>query len=222
MRKHAAAKAALLAFATFFVAGSAMAADLSMAPAPMMVPGAAPIINWTGFYVGVNGGYGTGRADSTNTPYDGNISGWFAGGQLGYNAQFTGNWVAGVEADVDWSGLKGTINSSSPTITQSIDWFGTIRGRLGYAFGNVLPYVTGGFAFGGATRTSSFTSASQSLGVTGYTIGAGVEVGLANNWSIKGEYQYLNFGAVTYNNIPANPNVALAAHTFRIGLNKRF
>lgn len=204
-------------------AGAASAADLSYPSPPTVSPIYSPVsaYQWTGFYLGVNGGFGSGNAISS-TPYDGSIGGIFGGAQIGYNYQLPSNLVIGVEADVQASGLDGTISASSPRITQSLGWFGTVRGRLGYAFDNVMPYVTGGVAFGGATRTSSVSSSSESKGVTGYAIGAGVEMGLANNWSVKGEYQYVNFGAVTYNNIPANPSVKLDAHTFRIGLNKRF
>ncbi len=108
-------------------------------------------------------------------------------------------------------------------MTQKINWFGTFRGRLGYAFDNIMPYVTGGIAFGGATRTTTAGSTpSQTAGMAGWTIGGGVEMGLRNNWSVKAEYQYIDFSPVTYASLTTGPTVDQNAHVFKIGLNKRF
>jgi opacity protein-like surface antigen len=235
MRKHAAAKAAILAFATFFVAGSAMAADVSMAPAPMMVPGAAPIINWSGFYAGINGGYGTGQADhlpGTNSGSginDFGVAGWFGGGQIGLNRQFASNLVLGAELSADWSGINGSCAAGVCGVPQStthrIDWFGTLRGRVGFAMGSVMPYVTGGLAFGQATRhTSSPPGSSIQETHTGWTAGVGVEWMFAPSWSLKAEYQYVDLGKQRYAYPIAgfDPIVALTANIFSIGLNKHF
>jgi outer membrane immunogenic protein len=216
--------AASLPLVALLCAGTASAADLYVPPpaAPSPIYSNTPAYNWTGFYVGASGGYGSSPTSSnTGSTFGGNVNGFFAGGQVGYNYQTYSNLVLGVEADINWSGIGGTVHTG-PTVTQGIDWFGTFRGRLGYAMDNIMPYLTGGLAFGGATRTSSIGPVSQSKGVAGWTIGGGIEMGLANNWSVKAEYDYIDFGAVTYNTITATPTVDQNAHIFKIGLNKRF
>ncbi len=98
-----------------------------------------------------------------------------------------------------------------------------MRGRLGYAMDTWLPYVTGGLAVAGATRTTDAGGGhSASMTHTGYVLGAGIEWAFAGDWSAKLEYQYLNFGAATYALTVANPSVSLTSNTIRIGLNKHF
>ena len=136
------------------------------APAPVYVP----IYNWTGFYIGVNGGGGFGSSnwDSTGSR---DVSGGLIGGTIGYNYQF-GQVVAGIEGDVDWSGINGTTNNSCPPgCKTSNTWLATVRGRLGYAADRFMPFITGGAAFGnieasipGLAQTSSDNS--------GWTLGA--------------------------------------------------
>src|SRR5260370_4490559 len=129
-------------------AAPARAADLSVAPlykAPPVV--AAQAYNWSGFYVGINGGgdWGTSNWDSAGSI---NMSGGIIGGTAGVNWQ-TGHAVFGLEGGVDWSNLKGTA-ATAPCpagCTTSNDWLATARGRAGYAFDRFLPYVTGGGPF---------------------------------------------------------------------------
>ena len=92
--------------------------------------------------------------------------------------------------------MSGSV-SPGPTVTQSLDWLGTIRGRVGYAMGAWMPYVTGGFAFGGGTRTTNIGSQSATATHTGYVLGAGVEYAFSPQWTAKLEYQYLNLGGST-------------------------
>src|SRR5215467_2304737 len=145
--------------ATFFAvsvlvaAQCAAAADLSVAPLYKAPPQggpvyAAPVYNWTGFYLGANGGGGWGRSwwQSQSTSID--LSGAQVGGTAGYNWQF-GNAVLGLEGDIDWSNLKGTSSAVlCPGCSTSDSWLSTVRGRAGYAFGGIMPYVTGGLAVG--------------------------------------------------------------------------
>ncbi len=138
-------------------------------------------------------------------------SGGFGGGQLGYNWQ-RGRLVFGIEADIQASGING---SGTETVTDSggsgiadaknsLDWFGTVRGRLGYTFDNALVYGTGGFAYGAVRDKLSVTasyggsSATQTVQedrtATGYAVGGGMEYALNPAWSLKAEYQYINLG----------------------------
>lgn len=241
---------ATIALAASLLAGTAtvgLAADLGGAPPPRYdynyAPAPAPI--WQGFYIGGNVGYAWGAGDhdrvsSTDGTFRTGLdnSGAFGGGQFGYNAQY-GNIVAGIEADiqggdVNSSPLAFTQGGGSGTLSNDINVFGTIRGRLGYAMGPWLLYATGGFAWAdvdvkasGVTGAGNAYSISDSSFATGYVVGAGVEYALSRNWSIKGEYQYLNLDAGTIGgtdaagsavNVRSEPDL----HTVRMGLNYRF
>jgi len=193
---------------------SAMTLIAAASAADMYVPAPAstgsykdePIFaTWTGFYLGVNGGYGwqnnididvktfptSGGAGVYNSyEIKSNLSGGFGGGEIGYNFQ-RNNIVFGVEADIQGSDLKdsGTSrflvgpNQVLVTLGSSIDvnWFGSVRGRLGYAFDRTLVYATGGFAFGGVDAGYSYLDnggsgkGSKSDILTGYAVGGGIE-----------------------------------------------
>jgi len=197
----------LVAIASFCLALSgvaAQAADMPTKAAP--VPYVDLPFTWSGFYVGINGGYGFGRsrwsdptagADSDHFRIDGAL----AGGQLGYNWQF-GNIVLGIETDADWANLTGSggggvcAADGGGTCQTRQDWFGTTRGRIGYAFGRWLPYVTGGAAYGDIKALqSNGTSTATNLG---WTAGAGVEYSINRNWSAKAEYLHLDLGTAGF------------------------
>ena len=144
-------------------------------------------VNWSGLYVGVNGGYGW----SANTDYL-DPTGVFGGGQIGYNFQ-RGNIVFGLETDFQGSG----ISDSGWGDKSSLDWFGSVRGRAGYAFDRALVYATGGFGYGQVTNNGF--SETQ----TGWVVGAGVEYKITPVWSAKAEYQYFDLDA-PYNS-PVGP-----------------
>ena len=171
---------------------TASAADLPrqapMYKAPAYV---APINNWTGFYVGLNGGGGWGSSH-----WDGlgsfDVSGGLVGGTVGYNWQF-GTWVVGVEGDADWSNIKGSATCFGNTCETRNNFLSTIRGRVGYAFDRWLPYATGGMAIGNIKATSPFGTSVDNTNV-GWTLGAGVEYAFAPNWSAKVEYLYVDLG----------------------------
>jgi outer membrane immunogenic protein len=218
--------AGCFAVAALVVAQSATAADLSVAPLYKAPPPAlAPAYNWSGFYLGVNGGGGWGHSYWDTSSDRIGLSGGLVGGTAGYNWQF-GNAVLGLEGDIDWANLKGT-NSSTlcPAGCSTSDtWLSTVRGRAGYAFGNVLPYVTGGLALGDIrAATPGFAGASNTS--AGWTAGGGIEVGLTGNWSAKAEYLYVDLGrfncGVSCNGLPTD-NVSMHDNVVRAGVNYRF
>lgn len=166
-------KIAILAAALFAFALPAKAAD-----APIAYK-AAPVFNWTGFYVGAHVGYGW--ADSGL----GDLDGFLGGVQAGYNWQMSRNWVFGVEGDISATDM----NIGVAGIPIHVDYLATTRARMGYAIDRTMFYVTGGFAF---TRIGAL---GVHLSDEGYALGFGVEHALSRNWSAKVEYMYYDIGA---------------------------
>nr|WP_269152228.1 outer membrane protein [Xanthobacter oligotrophicus] len=213
--------------------GPAGAADLGR-PAQPAIPVAvpAPVFSWTGFYIGANAGYGWGSGqDALGGSLGGagiDPKGWFGGGQAGYNYQFSNNVVAGIEADIQGGDISAS--ASGPLggqlggqlgvlgLSSTLDSFGTVRGRLGYAFGPILPYVTGGFAWG--NNSIDYLGASQSQTHTGWTAGAGIEYALTDHWTAKTEYLYTDLGSKFYDTLGASAGVT--AQTAKIGINYKF
>ncbi len=164
--------------------------------------------DWSGFYAGANGGYGWGRTHWSDPVFgfssgDFDISGGLLGGQLGYNWQ-SGRLVLGLESDADWANLSGATAglggaclgyAGGQCLTRQ-DWLGTTRGRIGYAFGRWLPYVTGGLAYGGVGIEQPGGSSTQTR--TGWTVGGGLEYALNRNWSAKVEYLHLDLGTASF------------------------
>src|SRR5262245_58503958 len=234
MNRVAAACVGLLALA----GGSATAADL--APYYQSGPGYNPIYTWTGFYVGINGGggWGTSKWDGLNS-FD--VSGGLIGGTVGYNWQF-GPAVVGAEGDIDWSGIKGTTTVLCPGGCETRNkWLATVRGRIGYAFDRFLPYFTGGLAVGDINASLPLTaglpvrpitptlpvpvSPGGSITNAGWTVGAGLEVGVVSNVSLKAEYLYVdlgNFNCGLNCGLPPGGNVSFTTNIFRGGANLRF
>jgi outer membrane immunogenic protein len=212
---------ALLALAA---ASPAFAADLSVAPLYKAPP--APIVreyNWSGFYLGVNGGgeWGRSKWDSTNQF---NLSGGLIGGTAGYNWEI-GHAVLGLEGDVDWSTLHGsTTTMCTVGCTTRNDWLSTVRGRAGYAFDRFLPYVTGGLAVGDIRASRpGFPGASHTD--AGWTVGGGLEFALTNNWTAKAEYLHVDLGKFNCGfscGPTATNNVSLHSDAVRAGVNYRF
>ena len=204
---------------------SAAAADMAR-PVPQpyyKAPMVAPAYSWTGFYIGVNGGGGFGRSswDSTGSF---NTSGGLVGGTLGYNYQF-GQAVVGLEGDIDWADLNGTTNNFCPAgCKTSDDWLGTVRGRLGYAADRFMPFVTGGVAFGDIkASTPGFGGATNTQ--AGWTIGAGLEFAVAQNWTVKAEYLYVDLGKFNCGvscGASVTDNVSFTTNLVRAGVNYRF
>jgi len=266
--------AALLAASAISIS-VANAADLPAKAPVYKAPVVAAPHNWTGFYIGVNGGYGWndrtvdytandanillrtcgGLAGSTCAPPSSfNSSGGVAGGQIGYNWQLNTNWLVGVEADFDWSGIKGTGTSNfftgpagpatpSTFVTdESVKYFGTVRGRLGFIpTAPLLIYATGGLAYGKVTENSAMNESvggfgassggfgfvcvtgpncfvgSSSKVLTGWTVGAGGEYMITNNVTLKAEYLYVDLGNMdSFNAVATNSTPAPAPSSFSV------
>ncbi len=210
------------------MAAPSLAADL---PRPAYPAYKAPVyvapFSWTGLYVGINGGYGWGKADLSNIGGTASVDGkgGLVGGTIGYNLQ-TGTWVWGFEGDIDYSWIKGTNSTAAICIAGcefKNDWFGTARGRLGYSFDRWLPYITAGAAFahakfgptGGTTDTKT---------EVGWTAGVGAEYAFSGGWSGKLEYLYADLGKFTCGAVTCgvDTEVKYKTNLFRVGVNYRF
>jgi outer membrane immunogenic protein len=252
---------------------------------------AAVPYNWSGFYAGVNAGYGGDVNDidisafnSATNPAPGPVArraaetgaippylktdppGFTGGFQLGYNWQFVPRWLVGLEADINFADVRGSDNRTGtatasgggttflPTATvtgdQKMTWFGTVRPRVGFLVeDNLLVYATGGLAFGHISSTTNLSettctaplvcalpntgAGSASSTRTGWTVGGGTELAVANHWSLKAEYLYVDLGDLTYVNGPLTAgggasivNTTSVAHftnqIVRLGLNYKF
>jgi outer membrane immunogenic protein len=209
-------KKLLLVVASALAAGAtpAAAADLAArpytkAPAPMI----AAVYDWSGFYIGLNGGGGSSRECYTITAVAGaavnpnsegchDATGGLAGGQIGYRWQSAG-WVFGIEAQGDWADLKVSNSSRTAIIPYlnetKIDAIGLFTGQVGYAWNNVLWYVKGGAAVTDNKYNSFFTATGVVFNQTSETrwggvVGTGIEIGFAPNWSVAAEYNHLFMG----------------------------
>lgn len=205
------------------MAAPSFAADLPRPSykAPIYV---APF-SWSGFYVGINGGYGWGLSnwrDVTTGIETGDfpVEGAVAGGTIGYNLQ-TGSFVWGLEGDLDYSWMKGSTCAPFGCETRNT-YLATGRGRIGYAWDRFLPYITGGAAYGGIKMTAGTLSETKSR--LGWTAGAGVEYAFLGAWSAKIEYLYVDLGTVTCSSgtCGGDTDVSFKTNLARVGLNYRF
>jgi outer membrane immunogenic protein len=206
--------------------------------------------SWTGIYAGGSIGFGWGNSGQTDTGIilvpppppcpplcpipvgDGHygISGGLIGGTLGYNWQ-RGPWVLGFESDYSSVDIKGHsdacgLPAGHPCGTK-MDSFGTARARIGMAMGganSVLPYLTGGLAFGEVHGWDSLTPASGSKMYTGWAAGTGIEWQLRSSWVAKIEYLYADLGKRTlFDVVPGLPEtVSAKVNIVRIGMNYKF
>jgi outer membrane immunogenic protein len=209
-------KLLLVAAALAGFAAPASAADLAARPAPYVkAPAIAAVYDWTGFYIGANGGYGWSRK-CWDLDFFGvrlaegchDATGGLAGGQIGYRWQ-TGAFVFGVEGQGDWANLRGRNNSllfpGIFTNESRVNAIGLITGQVGYAFNNVLLYVKGG----GAVVNDNYRTLVTGTNVLvtnvledtrwGGVVGAGAEFGFTPNWSVGFEYDHLFMGSRNYN-----------------------
>jgi outer membrane immunogenic protein len=179
--------------------------------------------SWTGFYVGVNGGYGFGSSDWDVPAVSPSPKGALVGGTLGYNLQ-TGLWVWGLETDVDWTDMRASVTCGVGTCESKNDWLGTARLRLGFAgWNNWLPYLTGGGAFGDIKATNAaLVSANKTQ--FGWTAGLGIEYAFLGNWSGKLEYLYADLGSADFGTAfgVGTDNVSFSTNIVRMGINYRF
>ena len=191
------------------MAGTAAAADIQRGPAPYYSAAPTSSFNWTGAYVGGNAGYQWG--DITNSRVS--PSGLEGGLQGGYNWQ-SGQFVYGAETDLQITGADDTFalyKFSNP-------WFGTLRGRAGFAYNNMLFYGTLGLAYGGLK--GEFGGLTEDKTHMGWTAGLGMEIGFAPNWSAKMEYLYMDLSNRAYS-ITGVTN-GYEANMIRFGVNYHF
>jgi outer membrane immunogenic protein len=223
------------------ISGSAMAADLPTQPGPAPAPVySRPLAmtgyNWSGLYLGVNGGggWGTSRFDfpgTATTTGSFKTSGGLIGGTLGASFQMS-FVVFGFEGDLDWAKIGGSAPCPAPvpgSSCQSTDfWLGTGRARLGVAFHEWLFYGTAGGAFGDVRISVVPGFPGQDVIRLGWAAGAGIEYGFSQSASVKAEYLHVDLGAsqcAPGNCTPgavATVNVPYTADIFRAGLNYRF
>jgi outer membrane immunogenic protein len=259
MKKLLLATAAFAALST-----AASAADLPRKSVAPVI--AVPLFTWTGFYVGLNAGYAwnDSKLDVSGNPspaafgappfsFKGNPDGFIGGAQIGYNYQFNAI-VVGIEADIQYSSIKKTFgvlglpiiggfqpNSISENASK-MEWFGTIRGRLGFTpIDRLLIYATGGVIFADVknnTRTHYNNQVGQTFNYvgssgssrTGYVVGGGLEYAFTNNLTAKLEYMYYDLGKTTHLSLPvaANPPFSLntqvktTGQLVRVGVNYKF
>lgn len=227
----------------------AFAADMVLKAAPVVTPP----FSWSGPYIGGEGGGGWGQSGQsdpgpppappapvkpppvTTHPLDiGSaslgVSGGLIGGTAGYNWQ-AGPWVLGIEGDYSWDNIQGSSGSCGFAPPHgcgtSLESFGTLRGRVGYAMGDRgtwLPYATGGLAVGEVHAWDALTPASGSAFRAGWTVGGGIETVLAPNWTFKIEYLYIDLGSAhLFDIVPGVPEtVSFRDNILRIGINYKF
>ncbi|MGH6846284.1 MAG: outer membrane protein [Methylocella sp.] len=237
---------------------SAFAADLGVAPlAPL------PVFTWTGFELGAQVGGGAGQ---TSVNIDGNpfsftptgpasasysSSGVFGGIHVGFNYQFSGPIVVGVQGEYNFAGVTGT--ASAPplnSLSTSIRQFGSADARLGVAFNHLLIYAIGGFAYADIRNEINCSCGGSDLGILlppgttvdrffsvnryGFDVGGGLEYNFYGNWTARAEYRYYDWGTRGFNDAgfsPTNSTITTAIpnhtsretmHTGRLGLTYKF
>jgi outer membrane immunogenic protein len=238
---------------------AALAADLASPPPPVPY---VPAFTWTGFYLGANVGFG---GDRFVYPFDAiavgggaavagsasiNSSGVIGGGQVGYNWEFPNNFLLGFETDFDGAAIRGKTTANvageiggapfavAAQLGSRIDYIGTVRARVGYAWDRFLVYGTGGFAYGQVNSAASASiaanggavaiSTSQNNGRTGWTAGGGFEYAITNNLTVKTEYLYVDLGTNTLLNrnlfsvVAVNIRQKTTANIVLAGLNYKF
>jgi len=204
-----------------------------------------PVFNWTGLYVGANGGYGQAHqtinsfnleSEFGGGPFPDNFTGDFTnsasaglfGGQIGFDYQTPNNLVLGVGASIDWGSLngKGAVSEEVSEIsnyTNKVTSIESISGRLGLAMGRWLPFVTGGLAT--AQNTVNVNGHTDTQTHSGWLVGGGLAVALGQNWSLWTQYSYMNLGSRNYqvvfdnDGVPPGANIGLTAQTIMVGLN---
>ena len=212
--------------------GPANAGDTAL---PTKAP-ALPAYDWTGAYIGGHFGYGGGSFGvGTNPVLDEGvilpptITGLVGGYQIGWNVQLPDRLVLGVEADVTFPSPIDRGATGLAAFNTALDYIGTARSRVGYAFGSLLAYVTGGGAWGQTKVEINDKGAnlifSHSSTHVGWTLGAGIAFPIAGKWTGKIEYNYVDLGPTTFvSGNAAQPVLTIdpKIHILRLGLNYRF
>lgn len=219
--------------------GIARAADMPVRPpvAPVVKGPMVPPFTWDGAYVGVHAGYARARVatdgdfDGERTTHHSRDSFAFGGAQIGYNKQ-SGSFVLGAEADIGYLGGRSSLLVGDHFTDFRMGWYGTLTGRLGFAWDRSLFYVKGGFAVadirntgadidGGAFDPNNFSVLSGSRG--GRVLGAGWEWAFAPSWSVKLEYLHFDLGNRSGADADGDTySFRNRVQTFKIGLNYLF
>ncbi|QKC86387.1 porin family protein [Mesorhizobium sp. NZP2077] len=220
----------LLAGLVSLVAGSAIAAD-AVATDPVTT------VNWSGAYIGAVAGYGWGSQTYNYVPatlsVDFDANGFVGGLTGGYNWQ-NDRFVLGVEGDISYANIRGDVLEppvGAPCYIEGcsakVSWFGTGRARLGYAFENLLPYVTGGFAVGRVKGSADLGACGggATCGYSdtrwGWSAGAGVEWAMNQHLSLKAEYLHVDLGKPDFE-VVSTTSDAIKLDTVRVGINYHF
>ncbi len=231
--RRLAALAGATAGATFGLIAAAVpagAADLAL-----KAPALKTIYDWTGFYVGGHVGYGGGGLGPDSRPlpeqavfFPHSSTGFVGGYQIGYNWMLANRIVLGIEGDATFTGALDTAALEPAPYNSTLDYVGTVRGRIGYAFGRWMPYLTGGVAWGHThINVNGDNGIAANVGhyQTGWTAGAGVEYAAGGNWSAKAEYEYVDLSRRSYDlggfalpRVNVDPRINL----FKVGLNYHF
>jgi high affinity Mn2+ porin len=200
-------------FRVQIAAGAALGAAAFGTPAEaadmaVKSPATSAVYTWTGFYVGGHIGYGDGSLGPGTNPLPEQgvflpptITGGIGGFQAGYNRQFANRFVLGVEADATFTAPVDLPRRAPVPFNSSIDYVGTVRGRVGYAFGTWMPYLTGGFAWGHSevrvNDAAGNVLSEPGQYQTGWTAGAGAEFAVSGHWTAKLEYDYIDLSRRT-------------------------
>ena len=215
---------------------TAQAADMGVKPPP--APPAE--YNWTGFYIGVQGGYAAGWSEyDTATPYLANAffgGGGFGGGTVGFNYEFGATHVvAGVEGEFNGASITGSnVDVFGNSHSTSLHEFGSVDLRLGwaltgFAWDRMYLYMVGGAAFGDPNQTfktpSGLSTSFSSGDSTGWDFGAGVEYAVTANWTVRGEWRMYDFGSASFSPntiIPVQHGSKDTINTGRLGVAYKF
>ena len=215
------------------IGGIAAAADLP--DEPVLPPPAPERFDWTGFYIGLQAGYGWSQVDTRFDNGAPSVSpdgdGFLGGAHVGYLYQWD-SFVLGAEADIEFSDINGSDSSLAGATAASrsdINWMASLRLRAGFAWDRVLVYATGGLAyadFDGSGGPAGGPLQSYSDEVWGWTLGGGLDYGITENWRMRAEYRYTDFEdasgglAPLYAGVTASTDVDL--HAVRLGVSYRF
>jgi outer membrane immunogenic protein len=226
MLRLLASTAAVALFST-----AAYSADFPLPEEPIPEAVVVPTYDWSGIYLGIQGGWKFGEDDyevtGADTSFD--VDGPMIGGHVGGNMQM-GNFVFGVEGDGEWADVDGTFTAGNgDEVSTTIEWQASVRGRVGLAWDRLLIYGTGGAAFAGTENrifdAGTATEETEDDTRFGWTAGAGVDVGLTQNLSAGVEYRFTDLGDEDYDSaiFPADTFTSdLSYHAVRGRVSYRF
>ena len=208
----------------------AMAADAVYDVPPAPVAEEAAPFSWTGFNVGVQAGYGWNNNDISipgvglgGLAIAADFDGALVGGFVGYNYQLQNNWVVGLEGDFEASFADETFEiAPGAGVEVGMDWQGSVRGRVGYAFDRALVYGTAGWAIGRGYAEVPAAGFESKETFNGYTVGAGVDYAFTDMVFGRVEYRYTDFGDKDFGFGPGAVNAEVDQHAIRVGLGVKF